>query len=217
MGMRRGQAMRINWVALLVVLACVVSARPAAAVSVHDLVELTHAGLGDEVLVALVETSGKVYSLTPSDIVELKRAGVSERVIVVMLRQGRTIQTPAGPSASPAQSVALSPDFGAEPWRADMAGVVSPATVVVQAPAPTVVVVPSVATAFPFFPSVGFPGHFVPSVGFPGHVRTLVTTSFDHPGGFGRFMNDGFRTGIPLNSVTTIATTRPPRGRKSSK
>ena len=209
--------MRIRWLPLLVVLACGALARPAAAVTVHDLVELTRAGLGDEVLVALVETSGMVYSLTPRDVVELKRAGVSERVIVVMLRQGRTIQTPATQSASPAQSAALSPDFSAEPWRADLAGVTSPATVVVQAPAPTVVVVPSVATAFPFFPSGGFPGHFFPSSGFPGHVRTSVTTSFDRPGGFGRFINDGFRTGIPLNSVTTIATTRPPRGRKSSK
>ncbi len=209
--------MRIRWIALLVVLACGVHARPAAAVSVSDLVELTHAGLGDEVLVALVETSGRVYSLTPRDIVELKRAGVSERVIVVMLRQGRTIQAPAGPTASPAESTAPSPDLSAEPWRADMAGVTSPPTVVVQAPAPTVVVVPSVATAFPFFPSVGFfPGHVVTPGGFPGHVRT-VPTFFDRPGGFGRFMNDGFRTGIPLNSVTPIVTTRPHRGRKSSK
>ena len=56
------------------------------AVSTRDLIELSKAGLGDEVLVALVEADGTVFSLDAPKILELRAAGVSERVITAMLK-----------------------------------------------------------------------------------------------------------------------------------
>ena len=57
----------------------------ARAVSTRDLIELSKAGLGDEVLVALIEADGTVFNLDAPKILELRAAGVSERVITAML------------------------------------------------------------------------------------------------------------------------------------
>ena len=61
-------------------------ARAAWAVSTRDLIELSKAGLGDEVLVALIEADGTIFNLDAPKILELRAAGVSERVITAMLR-----------------------------------------------------------------------------------------------------------------------------------
>jgi hypothetical protein len=160
----------------------VVAPARGAAVSVQDVIELTRAGLGDEVIVALVETSGAVYTLSPQQVLELKHAGVSERVIVLMLRQGRTnppVPPPAAPD--PAASAASPPalPYGAA-WQA---GGVPPG----EAPSTTVVVVT---------PGFGYPV-FVPWR--PFHPpRAHGVRHADRSGGFGRFINDGFRTGTPI-------------------
>jgi hypothetical protein len=135
------------------------------------------------VLVALVETGGAVYTLSPERVIELKRAGVSERVIVVMLRQGRT--PPAGPAADASPPAAAPSPL--EPIATESGfGTISPSGAV-PGPAPTVVVVT---------PGLPYPV-FVP--GAPAHcVRTSVTRPVDRSGGFGRFINDGFRTGTPI-------------------
>jgi hypothetical protein len=74
---------------------CVAAAAPVMAVSVRDIIELSRAGLGDEVLVALIEADQSVFTLSNAQLIELKQAGVSERVILAMVRQGR------GPLPSP--------------------------------------------------------------------------------------------------------------------
>jgi len=61
----------------------------AQAVTLKDIVDLTKAGLGDEVLLALIEVDGGVFDVDPATLKSLKGAGVSERVIVALVRSGR--------------------------------------------------------------------------------------------------------------------------------
>lgn len=65
------------------------SAAPAQAVTVRDLIELTRAGLGDDVLLALIEVDRGVFAIDTDTLKTLKEAGVSERVIVAFVRSGR--------------------------------------------------------------------------------------------------------------------------------
>lgn len=71
---------------------------PAAdALTVRDVIELTRAGLGEEVLLALVEVDRSIYAIDPATLKSLKAAGVPERVIVAMVRSGREIPPPPAP------------------------------------------------------------------------------------------------------------------------
>jgi hypothetical protein len=69
----------------------------AEAVSVNDIIALARAGLGDEVLLALIEVEGSVFTIDKATLTRLKEAGVSERVIVAMVKSGRT--PPPAPEA----------------------------------------------------------------------------------------------------------------------
>ncbi|MCA1561741.1 MAG: hypothetical protein LC804_16255 [Acidobacteria bacterium] len=65
------------------------SAAAAEAVTVRDLIELTRAGLSDDVLLALIEVDRGVFAIDTDTLKTLKEAGVSERVIVALVRSGR--------------------------------------------------------------------------------------------------------------------------------
>src|SRR5919107_1721821 len=87
-----------------------VGATPEAAwaVSTRDLIELSKAGLGDDVLVALVEADGTVFSLDAPRILELRAAGVSERVITAMLKNASRASAPPA-AAAPERANAAPP------------------------------------------------------------------------------------------------------------
>lgn len=76
------------------------SVSPAEAVTVREIIELTRAGLGDEVLLALIEVDGGVFAIDAATLKSLRDAGVSERVIVALVRSGRQ-----RPVVDPAQYV----------------------------------------------------------------------------------------------------------------
>jgi hypothetical protein len=61
----------------------------AEALTVRDVIDLTRAGLGEDVLLALIEVDRGIYAIDPATIKTLKEAGVSERVIVALVRSGR--------------------------------------------------------------------------------------------------------------------------------
>lgn len=61
----------------------------AEALTIRDLIELSRAGLSDEVLVALIEVDRSVFSIDTATLRSLKDAGVSERVILAVVRSGR--------------------------------------------------------------------------------------------------------------------------------
>ena len=63
--------------------------QPAQALTIRDVIELTRAGLKDEVLVALIEVDGGVYATDTATLKSLKEAGVSDRVMIALIRSGR--------------------------------------------------------------------------------------------------------------------------------
>ena len=84
---------------LMVGLLSAALAAPAEALTIRDIVELTRAGLGDEVLLALIDVDRGVYAIDKETLKQLKAAGVSDRVIVALVRSGREI--PVEPIPAP--------------------------------------------------------------------------------------------------------------------
>ena len=76
---------------MLVVLCLPATAR---AVTVRDIIELSKAGLGDDVLVAVIEADRTIFTLDKQQILDLKRAGVSKTVILKMLRSRDEFEAP---------------------------------------------------------------------------------------------------------------------------
>ena len=83
----------------------------AEALTIKDVIELSRAGLGDEVLLALIEVDGGVYAIDPGTLKSLKDAGVSERVIVALIRSGRQqrLAPEPPPVVDPVQEAAATP------------------------------------------------------------------------------------------------------------
>ena len=75
---------------LAFLIAAALTAGRAEAVTIRDLIELSKAGLSDQVLLALIEVDRSVFPIDTSTVKQLKEAGVSEAVIVALIRSGRT-------------------------------------------------------------------------------------------------------------------------------
>jgi len=110
-------------------------ADPAEAASVRDIVELSRAGLGDEVLLALIEMDGTVFTMDAALIRSLKESGVSDRVIEAMIRSGRFVRRPEPESVQAYEPPPLPPIIVIEHREAPRREVV---TVPVYVSVPTV-------------------------------------------------------------------------------
>jgi hypothetical protein len=88
---------RRTLLALLTVVA--LTAGRAEAVTIRDIIELSKAGLSDSVLIALIETDRRVFTIDNEILKQLKDGGVSDTVIVALIRTGRS--TPLQPAAPP--------------------------------------------------------------------------------------------------------------------
>lgn len=89
-------------VLLIVLMVFSLSAARAEAVTAKDIIDLTRAGLGEEVLLALIEVDGSLFTIDTDTLKSLKSAGVTDRVIEAMVRSGRTTQaTPPSPAFEP--------------------------------------------------------------------------------------------------------------------
>jgi hypothetical protein len=85
----------MRWIAsLLITLTLSLLPARAEALTVRDVVELTRAGLGEEVLLALIEVDRSIFPIDAATIKELKANGVTERVIAAMVRSGREVPPP---------------------------------------------------------------------------------------------------------------------------
>jgi hypothetical protein len=71
----------------------------AMAVTNFDLVEMTRAGVGEEVIISTIRSRGGRFDLSPGGLISLKQSGVSDRV--VMAAQG-VAPGPYPPAAAPA-------------------------------------------------------------------------------------------------------------------
>ena len=100
----------MRWIGpLLITLTISLVPARAEALTVRDVVELTRAGLGEEVLLALIEVDRSIFPIDAATIKELKANGVTERVIAAMVRSGREVP-PDPPVTDPApQPVAPQP------------------------------------------------------------------------------------------------------------
>jgi hypothetical protein len=143
------------------------------AITVRDVIELSKAGLSDDVLLALIEVDRNVFTLDAAAMKALKDGGVSDKVMLALIHSGRTPVAPPAESA-PQPQPAVAPQTQADP---------EPRVIVIDhrdsQPAQTPVMVP-VAT---YFPTVGFG---VPTVGFG------VPTA-----GFGVGVPPGVALGVP--------------------
>ena len=75
---------------VMIVSAMALVAARAEAVTLREIVELTRAGLSDEVLLALIEIDQRVFPVDPDTLTMLKDAGVRPAVIVAIVKSGRT-------------------------------------------------------------------------------------------------------------------------------
>jgi hypothetical protein len=87
-----------------------ISSARANALTIRDVVELTRAGLGDEVLLALIEVDPSVFPIDTATLKYLKEAGVSQRVIVAMVRSARTQPAQAVPDPFMSQVTPPAPE-----------------------------------------------------------------------------------------------------------
>ncbi|MEO6239000.1 MAG: hypothetical protein ABIQ52_18550 [Vicinamibacterales bacterium] len=91
--------------ALIITLA--IASGRAEAVTIRDVIELTKAGLSDQVLLALIEVDRGVFSVDAATVQQLKQAGVRDAVIVALIRSGRGRESE--PAAAVAAPVAPAP------------------------------------------------------------------------------------------------------------
>lgn len=142
------------------------------AVSARDIIELSKAGLSDEILIALIDADRTVFTLDKEQILDLRKAGVSERVLLKMLRTRREYEAP--------ELTSLVQDRAPE----------HPGLVIIGAqppPPPVTVVVPQYVV--PQYYLVPF------SIWGPRHAPRTPAPPVLAPEhrGFGRFINDGWR------------------------
>src|SRR4051794_12248725 len=76
----------------------------AQAVTLKDIIDLSKAGLNDDVLLALIEVDGGVFDIDTDTLTRLKTSGVSQKVIVALVRSGRE-RPPAQPEPPPLSDV----------------------------------------------------------------------------------------------------------------
>jgi hypothetical protein len=159
----------------LVFVAALLVPASAGAVTFRDIIELTKAGLPDEVLVAVIDADRTIFTLDKDQILELKRAGVGRQVLLKMLRTRREFE----PSTTSGQEEQTTPSV-------TESQVPQPGVVVIgaqPAPPPVTVVVPQY-----FYVPYAIWGTPAP------HAPRTPPPPFLAPGyrGFGRFINDGW-------------------------
>jgi hypothetical protein len=89
------------------VMALLFTPSPAVAgdLTLRDLTELHRSGLGDDLLIAVIEADGGPFALTFADIHDLKSDGISERVITALVRTGARPASMGGDGAAPVVQV----------------------------------------------------------------------------------------------------------------
>jgi hypothetical protein len=141
------------------------------AVTVRDIIELTKAGLSDEIITALIDADRTMFTLDAGQIVQLKRAGVTPAVLLKMVRSRREFEPPPADAPDLTQPV-TQPD--------------PPQVVVIGAqPSPP----PPPEVIIPYYVTVPIWGTH------PRHSPVVPAAPFmpADAGGFGRFINDGWR------------------------
>lgn len=127
----------------------------ASALTIHDVIELSKAGVSDEVLLELIQVDHRVYTIDADAVKRMKTGGVSDAVMLAMIRAGRAV-APSDAAAVPPPATAPQPQV----IVVDHADA-QPATREVEVPVPVPVAVPVVVPVVPFRQQ---------------HISTIITT-----------------------------------------
>jgi hypothetical protein len=90
---------RLFVVAALAAVVAVSFAARADALTVRDVIELSKAGVSDQVLLALIDVDQRVYTVDATAVKQMKEAGVSDTVVLAMIHAGRDT-TDSAPAAA---------------------------------------------------------------------------------------------------------------------
>lgn len=124
--------------AAVIALGLLLAPMTAGAVTLHDIVGLSNAGVPDVVLTALIDADRTVFTIDPTQVLELRAAGVSDAVILKMIRSRQEF-APWGPTPEREPQTSTLPIVGPDPFTP-----VAPPSVITVA-VPIYVPVPIVA------------------------------------------------------------------------
>jgi hypothetical protein len=79
---------------LLLTLVLAPAAAGAQTLTIRDLLALSEAGLGDDVLVALIEADRSVFDVGPYDVLKLRQQGLGDAVLIKMIESRPKYQPP---------------------------------------------------------------------------------------------------------------------------
>ena len=173
-----------------------VSTAPAAAVpqvklsaAVSDVLQLVRAHVGDETILAFIDSRSASYSLSSADILYLHGQGVSERVLTAMLNRPK-IAVEAAPQAA-SQTAPAPPATSAEPQPGTQQ---APAPAVAPA-APPAYVAPATTYVAPTTVYVPYtaPTYYVPAYyyGYPSYPAVSLSFGFGFGGWHGGYYHGG--------------------------
>jgi len=95
---------------LLCLLALTFAATAQDTLTNESIVKMVKSGLGENLIVTMVQGQPGKYSLSPDELIKLKEAGVPEKVLAAMLAKGSAIAT-ASPGAAPSATLPADPDI----------------------------------------------------------------------------------------------------------
>jgi hypothetical protein len=84
--------------------------------TLRDLVALNQAGLGDDVLMALIDADGAIFRLGPLDVIDLKKLGLSDPLLIKMIQTSKAAP-PLPVSSPPRDTHSRSDDDYTQPSR----------------------------------------------------------------------------------------------------
>jgi hypothetical protein len=158
---------------------------------VEDVLKLTRAKIGDEIVVRYIQNSGTIYSLAPQDIVYLKNQGVSDRVMNTMLDQRGRVEAASQQAVAAAAAAAQSAPAVAPAPIADSAPSASsqPAATYVESAPSTVYVIPYNPVTYPYYGYYGGYYNYYGPYGYygpyhRGWYRPSVSVGVHFGGGF---------------------------------
>src|SRR5215471_5976039 len=73
----------------------------------EGIIKMVKSGLGEDIIVTVIERQPGTFSITADDLIRLKREGVTDKVLAAML--GKAGALAAAPAASPATTTAATP------------------------------------------------------------------------------------------------------------
>lgn len=151
---------------------------------VEDVLKLSRAQVGDEIILNYIRNSGTIYTLGPQEIVYLRNQGVSDRVVNAMIDQRRVVAqaTQPAPQQPAIANAPLVPDASLAP-AAPVYGDAPAAP-----PPSTVYVVPAPSYSYPYYyPYPYYYGSYGPYWGgYYGGPVVSFGFRFGGHGGFGR-------------------------------